>query len=442
MTQLKINNGVVLDYTQDGWTEFKKWLDGTYAALTYAWVDEGLAYQIAAVDGAICRTFSINKADAGEFEAGYKTQAPTTQSVHLDCPESDGAPIMAQVKPDRPKLTKISHDFCDTTTWYSTAVRVADEVPTDSGDHQHYTLAHVPVDVYHGKITFEDLLRDASGYSYRVQVKVDGVIKSEQDPHSASGGDFTVNYADKTIAFLTPLAGTETVQVTYHKVVNSIYKFGAVPGKKLIIDHVEVQFSDDCVLTDTFIFQAHGPVNLCAPQLMASATIPVVGIDQLNSRVYLPTDVRMTLMAGVFAIVGSTGNDGTYHITGVDYDGGLTWIKTAESLPSAVADGYVQTVGLPTGTMIPLTDPLVYKSFLDLLADSNNSYPQYPAFGGGGWRSLTRPSYLFTWTYEVGSTILNGNLGMEVWVWMEHHQPCGGAFGIASVYCTSEDIHT
>jgi hypothetical protein len=364
-------------------------------------------------------------------------------SIKIVGPEtSDGAPIMANVKPDRPKLTKISHNFCDKTTWYSTAARVVDEVATDSGDHQHYTLAHTPVDAYHGKITFEDQLRDAQDYRYRVTVRVDGVIKTEQDPHFASGGDFVIDYADKTIAFLSPLTGTEVVSVTYHKVVDSTYKFGAVPGKNLVVDHVEVQFSDDCVLKDTFLFQAHGPVQLCAPPLMSSATVPIVAIDQINSRVYLPTDVRMVLLAGVFSISGSTGNDGTYHIAGCDYDGGTTWIKTVEPLPSAVADGAIVTVGLPSGTVIPLTDPLTYKTFLDLLCDSNNSYPQYPAFGGQGWRSLPRPSFLFTWTYEVGSTILNGNAAQEIWVWMEHHEVCDGAFGIAAVYCTSEGIPT
>lgn len=72
MSDLKINSGVVIDYSAEGWDEFVKWLDGTYAYLRYAWVDEGEAYQIAAPDGVVCRTFSINKDDATEFEASYK----------------------------------------------------------------------------------------------------------------------------------------------------------------------------------------------------------------------------------------------------------------------------------------------------------------------------------------------------------------------------------
>jgi len=74
MANFRINGGVVLDYTSDGWAEFKKWLDGTYATLRYAWVDEGLAYNIVANDDPFYRTFSINKTDASDFEANYKKQ--------------------------------------------------------------------------------------------------------------------------------------------------------------------------------------------------------------------------------------------------------------------------------------------------------------------------------------------------------------------------------
>lgn len=76
MSCFRINDGVVIDYTNEGWDEYKKWLDGTYALLLYAWVDEGLAYCIVATDGPFYRTCSINKSDAADFEANYKTTTP------------------------------------------------------------------------------------------------------------------------------------------------------------------------------------------------------------------------------------------------------------------------------------------------------------------------------------------------------------------------------
>jgi len=70
MAKLNINGAPTIDYSEDGWNEFKKWIDGTYATFPYAWVDEGPAYQVIVV-GKIARTCSINKADATDFETNW-----------------------------------------------------------------------------------------------------------------------------------------------------------------------------------------------------------------------------------------------------------------------------------------------------------------------------------------------------------------------------------
>ena len=75
--------GPTLDYSDEGWAEYVKWLDGTYATLRLLWVDEGSAYSMAAVDDGVYRTFSINKADAGAFEATYKTYVPTRGPIEI-----------------------------------------------------------------------------------------------------------------------------------------------------------------------------------------------------------------------------------------------------------------------------------------------------------------------------------------------------------------------
>jgi len=73
-----IKDGAVIDYTSDGWAEYKKWLDGTYARLQYAWSDDGIAYTIVAVDGRFYRNLNLLKADAADFEANFKLYRPTT----------------------------------------------------------------------------------------------------------------------------------------------------------------------------------------------------------------------------------------------------------------------------------------------------------------------------------------------------------------------------
>jgi hypothetical protein len=278
---------------------------------------------------------------------------------------SDGSPLFVTRKPDAPKLTLITPNWCDPTTWYQASVYVEDEVATDSGDHTTYNLAHQNViDTYHGKITFEDYLKDSEGRSYRVAVKVDDVEKTEQDPHLGSGGDFTVDYAAGTVTFGSALAGTEVVKVTHHYADGSTFIVAPTAGKMLLVEKVEVQFSGDIEMNDTVVFQAYGLVDVFAPQL-----IP----------------------------------------------------------------------GVPSGTKIPLGDPLKYKTLPDLLNDSNHAYPAYPAVGGSNWRALKQAAYVFSWAYDVGTTVLIASYGMEIHISLEHDVPNSGAFATAALYCTSED---
>ena len=121
MATFKINDGVVIDYTNDGWAEFKKWLDGTYASLKYTWVDEGQAYNIIAFDGQVYRTCSINKTDAQEFEEGYRVLHPSVPH------NASGMELVQVVLPEGRRCDVYTPNFCDKTTWYQDSLRVEDE---------------------------------------------------------------------------------------------------------------------------------------------------------------------------------------------------------------------------------------------------------------------------------------------------------------------------
>jgi hypothetical protein len=275
----------------------------------------------------------------------------------------------SSIKPVAPKVTRISPNWCDKTTWYTGSLEVTDEVAVDSGDHTTYTVSHQNViDAYHGKITFEDYLKDDYGRSYRVTVKVNDVVKTEQDPYYGYGGDYTVDYADGSITFLAALQPTDVVKATYHYAARATFIIKPSDGKRLLIGAVEVQFSEDAIINDSFVFQAYGLVDVFAPQLMSAP------------------------------------------------------------------------YSIPSGTKIPIGDPLVYKTFNDFLNDSNGAYPGYPAFGGSNWRALKKAAYIFVWEYAVGLTALDATLGMEIHVDLEHDAQCDGAFATATCYCTEEAI--
>lgn len=179
----------------------------------------------------------------------------------------DGRPRQAVEKGTAGKLNFFTHDWSDPTTWYTESVRAVDEIATDSGDHQKYVLAHSNViDIYHSKIYQEDYLKDSAGNSYRIVVKLNDVVMTEQDPHYGTGGDFVVNYAAGEINFISPCNPAHEVKVTYHYANGSMFVVAPTTGKQLSVDFVEVQFSDDIVLTDTVVFQPYGFVEAFAPQ--------------------------------------------------------------------------------------------------------------------------------------------------------------------------------
>jgi hypothetical protein len=271
-------------------------------------------------------------------------------------------------KPNRPKLTFITPNWCDKTTWYSDSTRVVEEVAGDSGDHTTYELDHQNViDNFHGKLSFEDYLKDNSGNSLRVVVLVNGTPKAERDPEVGIGGDFTVDCANGRVTFFSALQPSDEVKVSYSYAGSSRFVVKPTTGKILRIDKVEVQFSANVVMNDWVVFQPYGYVQAFAPELMQPP------------------------------------------------------------------------YNLPENYLIPLGDPLVYKTLLDLINDCNRSYPAYPALGGSNWRGYSQPVHIFAWEYDVGATELHSALGMEVHIDLRHNVPNGGDFATATLYCTTED---
>jgi hypothetical protein len=159
----------------------------------------------------------------------------------------------------------ISHNFADRTTWWGMAARVVDEIATPDGTFTVYSLANQDViDAYHGKIPQEEFAVDGGGNSYRVVVQVNGVTKTERDPHenqhgNPTHGDYVIDYAAGTITFHSALTAPDEVKVTYHYATTSEFIIKPNAGTMLQVVRAEVQFSFDIELTDTIRYQAFGP---------------------------------------------------------------------------------------------------------------------------------------------------------------------------------------
>ena len=220
------------------------------------------------VDGSTC-TVMLRASVSGD-----QAKLDALVAAHDGTPLPSAAPpvqmTLVTLKPSGSRANFFTHSWCDPTTWYQQSVRVVDETPSPVGsDSRVFELAHpCVIDTYHGLITQEDFLLDAGGHSYRVGVKVDGVTKTEQDPHYGTGGDYVVAYATGRVTFLAPQTGAVTV--TYHYADGSRFTFGPAVGKKLTLDLCEVQFALDIDIQDTLRYNAFGYVDVFAPQLLVA----------------------------------------------------------------------------------------------------------------------------------------------------------------------------
>lgn len=278
----------------------------------------------------------------------------------------DGKRIQSSWPAEGGKKTFVTHNWCDKTTWYEGSIYVQSGSASNSGDNLEYTLPHTYlIDTFHGNITQEDFLVPSTGSnSYRIKVRVNGVEKTEQDPHYASGSDYTIDYISGTVNFLNALDPVDLVEVDYYYASNSIWTLKPDEGKILKVIRVEVQFSKDVLLKDSIKFQAYGMVNHWAPQ-------------------YTPTPY-------------------------------------------------------PSGTIIPIGDPEVYKTMHDYYNDANGTFPEIGALGSGNWRGCPVSVCSFPWQYQTVTDVCNKK-GTEIRIMLDHDEPFEGYSATATFYCLSID---
>jgi hypothetical protein len=163
------------------------------------------------------------------------------------------------------KFNIISVNWCDKCSWYETSVKVTDEVLTDSGDGLTFNSTHTGwTDMKHGRITDEDNILTNNPSKWVVTVKSDGVTKTES-PMLTTSADYQVDYPLGKVTFNSSQA-SKTILATYWYGVSGLFTVKPLPGKKIKILYVEVQFSKNIVLNDAMTFQAFGYAGVFAPQ--------------------------------------------------------------------------------------------------------------------------------------------------------------------------------
>jgi len=216
-------------------------------------------------------------------------------SVNLPPPTTDkGVPLM---QPDWRSGTPtdfISFNWCDKTTWYGASTRVTDEALTDSGDGLTWNSANANwICTNHGKIPQEHRLVADHGHV----VKVDDVVMTEHsldavelfgtsaDPDDLDG-DYMLDPVTGVVIFKTSQAGN-AVEATYSYATTATFYVTPDEGKTLRLTAVEVQFSEDLVLTDSVRFDIEGFVEVFAPQLVDDVSPNYVSTFPTGTRIPL-----------------------------------------------------------------------------------------------------------------------------------------------------------
>jgi len=138
---------------------------------------------------------------------------------------------VATTKLEGSSTQKVSHDFCDDTTWYSNSLRISSETLSTSDNLTYKSIHPVWIDLEHGKVPYEDRL----AVNYKPIIKVNGAIVT-------SG--FNIDYKKGEITFTQSKSGS-TVTAYYSYANGSTWSILPDPSKILKILGTTIKFTSD-----------------------------------------------------------------------------------------------------------------------------------------------------------------------------------------------------
>lgn len=193
-------------------------------------------------------TCPINTAHSIDTSKTYTENSLGSNDVNILQKDSIGNIKITSQPRSGSGLTYISHNFCDSKTWWMNAIKHTDITlsPKVGGVYDVYSFAHNLIDTGNGKITFEDRPMDVLNNEYiRPVIKKNGAtIEFNPVPSTGVGGNsYSINYITNEITFTPALISTDVVTATYYSVNDSTAVIKPLPSKKLRIEKVECQFS-------------------------------------------------------------------------------------------------------------------------------------------------------------------------------------------------------
>lgn len=194
--------------------------------------------------------------------------------------------------------TLITHNFGDPCTWYEKSVLVTDEIlnPKVAESYNIYKCSNVNIiDIEHGRLTFDNRLDQ----KYKIQVKINDVVITT---------GFSFNYELGEITFSNPLTINDVVKLTYYYATTNEFTIIPTSGKKLKVEHVELQFSIDVDMHGKtechFEERGYDPNNLPNKKTYKTAIYKNLMnfIDESNNKMFntVPARDNMTKAMDIF----------------------------------------------------------------------------------------------------------------------------------------------
>lgn len=146
--------------------------------------------------------------------------------------------------------------------------------------------------------------------------------------------------------------------------------------------------------------------------------------------------------SAVFTIAPLPGNKMTFTRVEIQFSDDIDLQDTTVFQPY----GYVQVFApqycpspYPLNTIIPLGNPLKYKSMTDFYNESNGAYPviQPLSNAGGNWRGMDKNVVTMAWDY-ISGTQLFSSYGMSIVMSLANNVPHGGAYATSTIYALTE----
>jgi len=191
------------------------------------------------------------QADKTDFETNYKAHS----NLPISPRTSAGVPKYSFEFKEGNRITKISHDFCDKTTWWQNAVKVLGEILTDSGDHTTYEFANDSI-IDGGEISDRDFIykNNLLDIKQKIGVRIYFNKVYVNDVLKTPVMDYSMNCSDGTVTFVSALEPSDIVKADYYYATTATFRVVPPSGKKWRLYRTEIQFSKD-VIMKSFTFQ-------------------------------------------------------------------------------------------------------------------------------------------------------------------------------------------